>query len=700
MSDVLKCVYCKMVLVEPMTLICLHSLCKKCFIKMNKEQQEGFDKESCKSALQCPACEYVSSLEITADDVIKDKNRSLVAPQVLLTLLDYEMERRDPQCIPCKNRGKFSASIFWCFDCAMYLCEECLRFHSSLPFLEKHKTYRREEMSEYVRLFSSARELCEKHGLRFTRFCKVKESVCCDGCISSDHMDICSGKHTEIPGTISSLVDSKLSALKHSITTLKEEIDSEVKLTSDTEHETDGFFQDKMRNPGEIVVRIRSRLLEKTDTLLAESYKIAFYQLQEVESKITSFIQKKYVLENALSIISALRLGSEVRFFLEKKKVNNIITDARGLIANHVRVEIKNPSISFDGWLERACNLAEFGTINKMQNARGSDTENSCNKPIKDHIESKPNNITRWESELNISQPRSTQKFGMNEGNRCFSEMNLSSIVPNDVDIPCVRTFMFDCKTFSLSRTIKVEDWRSHITGCAWKSENEIIIVDQKAKGKPDVRIYNTDDGTLKYTIPLREKPYDVAVLPENQFVMTFPNKQEISLFTFGDCTSKRDIDVDINCYGVTHCPNGTIIVSGETYLVFYDKYFYETKRIIVNGEGIRYVHAYNNNLIFYSEMEGKNVCSVIGNGDTRFRYHDDEMKGPAGLILDVNKNVYVCEKGSRFLHVLNKSGIFVEKFEVGGNPTALSLSEDRKKICIIRGGRKNINVADIYISE
>jgi hypothetical protein len=284
------------------------------------EEQKGFDKDRRESFLKCPTCEYVTPVEIATDDVIADIDRSFAAPQVVLTLVDNEMERRNPLCVPCRNRGKSTISIFWCFDCIIHLCEECLRFHSSVPFLEKHKTYRREEMNEHTLLFSSAREICEKHGLRFTRMCKVKECACCDSCISSDHMDKCSSEHTELSGTISSLVDSKLSALKSSITALGQEIDSEAKLTFDAEHETDGCFQDEMRNPSEILEKIRKHVLEKTDTLLAESYKIAFYQMQEVESRIASLTQKKFVLENVLSIISALQGGSDVRFFLEKKE--------------------------------------------------------------------------------------------------------------------------------------------------------------------------------------------------------------------------------------------------------------------------------------------------------------------------------------------------------------------------------------------
>lgn len=72
--------------------------------------------------------------------------------------------------------------------------------------------------------------------------------------------------------------------------------------------------------------------------------------------------------------------------------------------------------------------------------------------------------------------------------------------------------------------------------------------------------------------------------------------------------------------------------------------------------------------------------------------------RDPQGLILDESKNVYVCEKGKDCIHVLNKSGDFISTIEVGNCPTAISLSGNKRRICIIRGGKRLKNVADIYI--
>lgn len=126
-------------------------------------------------------------------------------------------------------------------------------------------------------------------------------------------------------------------------------------------------------------------------------------------------------------------------------------------------------------------------------------------------------------------------------------------------------------------------------------------------------------------------------------------------------------------------------------------KIILEIKRLKVNGADIRYIHAYNNNLLFYTDLRCKAVYSSIGNGTNRFEYAN-KMKGAAGLILDDFKNVYVCEKGATFIHVLDISGVFQRQFEVSKTPTAISVSENRKKICIICGGSQTTNKANIFV--
>ena len=605
-------------------------------------------------------------------------------PYVLKTLIELQYGLSSPECVVCKTRGSTTKSKFWCFQCAEHFCPECLSFHSALPNFDKHKTYSTEDLQNDPSLFIKARELCDKHDMRWTKICNDQGTPCCDSCISSDHIDVCKGEHKNLREEhVTALVNQRLSQLKVSLANLNHELHNQEKKILVVENETNVFFtreKNTVQSKGQNLIRI---LLEMTDSLLAESFKMTFYKLQETESSLLALNQNKSVLENAAGIVSCLNDGSHVRSFLELKKIKKIVKDAKVFFGNREE-HMPKFSISFDVSTTKIVGTNTFGKIVDHQ-------------LISDSCNTKYQSISRWNSTLNVSM---TAQSMLPPKNRWISECNLSTAQTKGADLPELKSFQFGSNMFALSKSLEIDDGFSHVTGCDWKSENEIVIVDKKVKGKPEVRIYNTERGNLISKIQLDEKPYDIVVLKNNNCAITFPKQEEIRIYSLTENTLERVIKVGFKCHGVSYCfqnGNGIIVAASEDNIVLYDKNYLEIKRLKVNGADIRYIHAYNNNLLFYTDLRGKAVYSSIGNGTNRFEYAN-KMKGAAGLILDDFKNVYVCEKGATFIHVLNISGVFQRQFEVSKTPTAISVSENRKKICIICGGSQTTNKANIFV--
>lgn len=414
---------------------------------------------------------------------------------------------------------------------------------------------------------------------------------------------------------------------------------------------------------------------------MADSFKVSFYKLQEMEARITALNQRKLLLENAVDIVLALRSGSDVRNFLEIKKIKQVLRDAAIFLDDGEQGRRNAFSINFEISLNTFCKLKNLGNI----------TESRCLAN-----QENPMCVARrkYGSEMNVSGDLSP---AFASSSHWVSELNLSDANSSSKNI------QFDGRLFTLSKSIKLENGFSHVTGCDWKSNDEIIIVDQKVKGRAELCVYDIQNGNLKRKLPLDQKPYDISVLPNDQCVITFPKEMEFRVYSLTDYSLQKRVSAGIKCHGVCCCmhQSGLItVVAGEDKLALFDKDFDMIKSLTVKGGDIRYVSAYNNNLMFYSDLQNNRVCSVIGNGETRFDYkNDDKLKGAAGLILDESKNVYVCEKGANFIHVLSKSGILIRKIEVCSNPTALSVSKNKKKLCIVGGGRHVTNMADIYIS-
>lgn len=456
---------------------------------------------------------------------------------------------------------------------------------------------------------------------------------------------------------------------------------------------SDIFFTKEKNNADEKSRTLREKLVDSTGKFLAESYQIMYSKIQQKESRILSLKKKKLDLENEMDL--ALREKSDDMLLRETERIKQVLENAKSVLDVGEKCCKNTFSICFDVTLNTLCNLDTFGQITESRPLKSPRSSNCSTSSTSDSSENSC-------SALKISSENSCSALKILE--YFVSKANQSSVNSKEPNYSNCSSFDFDEYYFELHRTIDIEDGMSHVTGCDWKSENEIVIVDQKVKGTPELCVFNARNGKVKSRIPLDQKPYDLSVLPYNECVITFPKEMELRVYNLSDYSVQREIDVGMNCYGVCFCfhqQGGTIIVAGEDNIIIYDNHFDEIRRLSVWGEDIRYVSAYSNNLIFYSDIKTSIVYSVIGNGDNRFEYTgDDELQGPAGLILDESKNVYVCEKGTDCIHVLSKSGEFLSTIEVGNCPTAISLSRNKSKICIIRGGRRLNNVADIYISR
>lgn len=673
------------------SLQCLHFLCKVC-LECIKNQTDAKRKQSDDVYLHCPTCDHCTFLEYSK---VSQVEKLCKMPHILQALLDLQYGLLSPDCVVCRTRGSSTKSSFWCFQCLDHYCQECINFHSAMPYFDEHIIYSIEEVQKDPCLLTRARELCDKHNNQLTKVCYTQGMACCDSCISSDHVDVCKGGHKSIEkGRVTALVNPKLSHLKSLLTKVQQELRNEEKKIIDVERETTDFFtkeQNIFKEKSHTLTRILS---EKTDRLMAELSMLNFTRLQETESRIIFLNKKLSVMKNAADIISCLRSEPDIKIFLELKKIKNILKDSKKCFGIKEETHVPISSVSFNVVLSKLVHANSFGKIIEHQCL----SDLKCQK--KELTDSDSNNENGSDSNIVCgSDSYDENNSDSYDENNCDSyDENNSDSVDADID-----EFEFGDKMFSMIMSIRVEDGHSHITGCDWKSENEIVFVDQKAKANKKAVICVIDIHTKDRVseIELPNKPYDIAVFTQDRCVVTIPKDEEVQIYSFSDNSLVDVVNVGFMCHGVcysSHDGREMIIVAGENIIALFDEDMSEIKRLTVNGEDIRYVHAFSNNLFFYSDLQGNTVYSAIGNGDNRFEYED--MKGTAGLILDEFKNVYVCEKGTRAIHVLSKSGYFLRSFDVSQNPTAISLSWNEEKICIICGGRNNDNIAYIFESN
>ncbi|XP_067651136.1 uncharacterized protein [Haliotis asinina] len=175
----LTCIICTEVFVDPCTLVCYHTFCRKCVINYTKTRPEAINAKS----LMCPFCSKMTKVSDPGKPV--EKWADDVKPSfVMQGLLDsFGPESKDTTfCVYCKEGGETTPAGAWCSVCDDALCEKCVRVHSRIPATRHHDVT---DLSGEVKVKRRRKVMCTEHKEECMEFlCKdCKKTVCQKCCI-------------------------------------------------------------------------------------------------------------------------------------------------------------------------------------------------------------------------------------------------------------------------------------------------------------------------------------------------------------------------------------------------------------------------------------------------------------------------------------------------------------------------------------
>ena len=181
LKEQVTCAICLDSFTDPKTITCLHTFCCDCLRKHALISQRN-------GKFRCPECQ--AEVDLPEANCF-DKLPSSFHHKRLLSLLAVR-QSGDGNEISCGICKKKSAEISYCFECAKFMCSDCVNAHQLFKNLtEGHKvTPVKQFQAEDYEALMKRQSFCSQqyHEREIVRFFCLKCKLCvCPICIATDH---------------------------------------------------------------------------------------------------------------------------------------------------------------------------------------------------------------------------------------------------------------------------------------------------------------------------------------------------------------------------------------------------------------------------------------------------------------------------------------------------------------------------------
>ena len=178
LHEEVSCSVCMNTFTDPKTLPCLHSFCLHCL--------RGIQRTSCRhDTISCPECRRETRISSGNLDALPTNFR-------INSLLDVlAIKQCDTTEAKCGNCNKKNAHSFYCFQCCVFWCDDCIVHHNGLQVNKKHrvlalKDFQEEDFADILkRPVFCQKQGHEKKELEF--FCRRCEIAICSSCVATTH---------------------------------------------------------------------------------------------------------------------------------------------------------------------------------------------------------------------------------------------------------------------------------------------------------------------------------------------------------------------------------------------------------------------------------------------------------------------------------------------------------------------------------
>ena len=316
LKEQVTCSICLDIFTDPKTITCLHTFCCECIKKHALISQRN-------GKFRCPECQAEVGLP---EANLFDKLPTSFHHNRLLSLLAVR-QSGDGNEISCGICKKKSAEISYCFECAKFMCSDCVNAHQLFTNLtEGHKVtpVKQFQAQDYEALVKR-QSFCSQqyHEREIVRFFCLKCKLCvCQICIATDHKTHDVELLDKVADGEKGKILAKAAMLKGKIQICDNAIRKLEQIESELETNIASAKREVSHAVEQIIAKIREREreiitnLENTRVLRAEmlnSTKMQVHSLQKQVNQAIEFAENLVQRSSSLDFIQS-KANFEQRF--------------------------------------------------------------------------------------------------------------------------------------------------------------------------------------------------------------------------------------------------------------------------------------------------------------------------------------------------------------------------------------------------
>ena len=205
-----------------------------------------------------------------------------------------------------------------------------------------------------------------------------------------------------------------------------------------------------------------------------------------------------------------------------------------------------------------------------------------------------------------------------------------------------------------------------YITGCVFTPVGEVVLSDSQ---NHKIKVLDARQFTVKDTIHLQSRPWDVSVVDDSSVVVTLPDKPELQFLKVSPQLEKgRVIHLEKRCWGVE-------VVSQKIYLTAHDG-MTEGHVVILDMDGnmlrrlgVSSDESYmfkspfyltvrpSSSSVYVSDSFKPSLTCLLPDGKVQYEYRDPEISGDRGICVDREGNIMLCGQASDKVQIVTPGG-------------------------------------------